>query len=1074
MSAVTRWLQLTLLLGMAILAGCTTADEETNGPMLDNSIPTPDTTGSTQAQAEQAIRDAGLIVGTITSEPSDTVTEGNVVRTDPPAGNSITVGSTVNIILSSGTASVDIPDVSGLTQAEAEAAIIAAGLVVGDILPEASAVVANGFVIRTAPAAAASATRGSRIDLIISTGPADTSVPDVVDQPEATAIAALTNVGLVVGIITRTDSDVIAAGNVISQSPVGGTMVSEGSTVNLVISLGVANIAVPDTVGLSQAAAETAILDSGLTVGDITEQADVNVPAGDVISQNPAAGTLVAATDAVDLVVSLGPTAVPVPDIVGLSEAEARTVVPNAGLEIGVVSFAFSTQVLRGDVISQSLPPGRDVAPDTVLDFVVSLGPPVDVPNVTGLERAAAEAAIVAANLVVGDVTEVIDFNVPAGNVISQDPLAGTQVSEDTAVDLVVSLGPPTVGVPDVVGQTQAAASSAITGVGLTVGNVSQQASANVPAGNVISQNPTAGVQAIVGSAVDLVVSSGPPTVAVPDVVGQTQAAAGSTITGAGLAVGTVSQQSSASVPSGSVISQNPDANTIVAVGSAVDLVISTGSATTTVPNVVGQSQAAANTAIGNANLVTGTITTQSSPTVPDGDVISQNPAGGSTATVGSGVDLVVSSGPSTTTVPNVVGQSQAAANTAITNANLVTGTITTQSSATVPDGDVISQNPAGGTTANTGISVDLIVSSGPANVNVPNVVGQSQAAASNTITSANLVVGVVTTQASASVPSGDVISQNPTAGTSVARDSAVDFVVSSGPASVVVPDVVGMTQAAATTDINNVGLVVGNVTTQASASVPNGSVISQNPAGGASVSDGSAVDLIVSSGPAVDAFSDEFDSNSLSDWTLRHQLESTPAQYTVLDINQTNAGQLTIVPLRTDGWFGANDAPLIFKNLTGNFAVWTRVNADSVATPGQAPASDFNSAGLMARNPAGATGPENYVMLNIGRQNNSIATGVGSETKTTVNSSSTRPLQTGSNQGDLILCRVGDQFISYRFLSGDSGWAETTRFDRADLPSTLQVGMVVNAFSAPADLRATFEFIRLRPTPASDTDCTP
>src|SRR5208283_2344619 len=118
--------------------------------------------------------------------------------------------------------------------------------------------------------------------------------------------------------------------------------------------------------------------------------------------------------------------------------------------------------------------------------------------------------------------------------------------------------------VPNVVGQTQAAASTAITTAGLVVGTVSTAASSTVPAGSVISTNPVAGTMANVGSSVNVVVSSGPAQVAVPNVVGQTQAAASTAITTAGLVVGTVSTAASSTVPAGSVISQGLVAGTMV------------------------------------------------------------------------------------------------------------------------------------------------------------------------------------------------------------------------------------------------------------------------------------------------------------------------------------------------------------------------------------------------------------------------------------------------------------------------------------------------------------------------------
>ena len=193
------------------------------------------------------------------------------------------------------------------------------------------------------------------------------------------------------------------------------------------------------------------------------------------------------------------------------------------------------------------------------------------VPNVVGQTQATATSAITAVGLVLGTVTSTSSSTVPVGSVISESPVAGTQVSGGTAVNLVISTG---VAVPGVVGQTQAAATSAITGAGLVLGTVTSATSNTVPVGSVISESPSAGTSVSGGSAVNLVISTG---VAVPNVVGQTQTAATSAITAAGLVLGTVTTASSTTVPSGSVISENPSAGTKVNGGSAVALVVSTG-----------------------------------------------------------------------------------------------------------------------------------------------------------------------------------------------------------------------------------------------------------------------------------------------------------------------------------------------------------------------------------------------------------------------------------------------------------------------------------------------------------------
>ncbi len=269
--------------------------------------------------------------------------------------------------------------------------------------------------------------------------------------------------------------------------------------------------------------------------------------------------------------------------------------------------------------------------------------------------------------------------------------------------------------VPDVVGMTQTSAQTAITNVGFAVGTITQQASDTVPAGDVISQLPTAGSAATAGTEIDLVVSTGAAAIAVPDVVGLTQAAATTAITNAGLTLGTVTQQASDTVPVGQVISQLPTAGTLVAADSEVNITVSAGPSPVSVPDLIGLTQAAAETAITNLGLAVGTVTEVSNPTVPVGQVFGQSPPSGTLVAEGTEVDLFVSAGPIPITVPNVVGLTEAAAMTALTSVGLTVGTISQASSNTVPAGQVISQNPAAGSTAASGAAVALVISTGPA-----------------------------------------------------------------------------------------------------------------------------------------------------------------------------------------------------------------------------------------------------------------------------------------------------------------------------------------------------------------------
>ncbi|HOV62035.1 MAG TPA: PASTA domain-containing protein, partial [Candidatus Hydrogenedentes bacterium] len=114
------------------------------------------------------------------------------------------------------------------------------------------------------------------------------------------------------------------------------------------------------------------------------------------------------------------------------------------------------------------------------------------------------------AGLTVGSVTRQCSDTVAAGRVISQDPAAGATIAPGTAVSLVIASGPCSVSVPGVVGLAQDAAATTLTGADLTVGSVTRQCSDTVAAGRVISQDPAAGAPVTSGSAVNLVVSSGP------------------------------------------------------------------------------------------------------------------------------------------------------------------------------------------------------------------------------------------------------------------------------------------------------------------------------------------------------------------------------------------------------------------------------------------------------------------------------------------------------------------------------------------------------------------------------------
>lgn len=144
-------------------------------------------------------------------------------------------GTTTGIVWSFST-NAQVPNVVGSTQIAATTAINGAGLVVGAVTQQYSDTVAAELVINQNPVGETQVNTGSSVDLVVSLGlPV---IPDVTGQAQAPAEAAITAATFTVGIITTAHSDTIAAGNVISQSPAGGTAIVSGTTIDLVVSDG--------------------------------------------------------------------------------------------------------------------------------------------------------------------------------------------------------------------------------------------------------------------------------------------------------------------------------------------------------------------------------------------------------------------------------------------------------------------------------------------------------------------------------------------------------------------------------------------------------------------------------------------------------------------------------------------------------------------------------------------------------------------------------------------------------------------------------------------------------------------
>jgi eukaryotic-like serine/threonine-protein kinase len=251
-------------------------------------VTVPDVVGQREAAASASLQQAGL-VAVPALHSSSAVPNGNVIAASPPAGTSVSKGSRVTISVSTGPSSSALPDVIGLEAAKAGAKLKAAGFKpTTEAQPSSS--VANGHVISTDPPAGTELQAGSPVTVEVSSGPPQTTVPDVTGQSRAAAEATLSDAGLKVGAVTQRSSSEQSPGTVLAQSPEVGTSSPRGATVELTVAEAPKEVAVPDIVGQNEAQAAATLGRAGFTPKTSTQITTEASQVGLVLAQTPSAG----------------------------------------------------------------------------------------------------------------------------------------------------------------------------------------------------------------------------------------------------------------------------------------------------------------------------------------------------------------------------------------------------------------------------------------------------------------------------------------------------------------------------------------------------------------------------------------------------------------------------------------------------------------------------------------------------------------------------------------------------------------------------------------------------------------
>lgn len=339
----------------------------------------------------------------------------------------------------------------------------------------------------------------------------EVEVPDLLGKSYSEAKEALNGVSLGIELGETRASTEYEPGQIISQSIEAGMKVDPNTTIVVDICGDGEEVTIPDVDGYTRDRAVKALEDAGFTV-DVTEAFDDNVAAGNVISITPKAGGKTSRGSVIRMVVSKGKQEdeeISVPKIEGLTEAEAKSTLTNAGLKSGTARSAFSDTVEEGRIISQSIKSGTKVPKDTAVSYEVSKGKEIKDVYIGNAEKnGSSESAVT--NYLTGKGLKVARSeqyhnSIPKGNVISYSPGNGSTVQVGSTVNIIVSLGPEPVKTASVPGA--GADLNEITARGFVVGNRTYEYSDSIAEGKIISCSPS-GTQNV-GTTINVVISKG-------------------------------------------------------------------------------------------------------------------------------------------------------------------------------------------------------------------------------------------------------------------------------------------------------------------------------------------------------------------------------------------------------------------------------------------------------------------------------------------------------------------------------------------------------------------------------------
>jgi serine/threonine-protein kinase len=340
-------------------------------------------------------------------------------------------------------ANIAVGDYTNLTDAQAQAAIVNAGLRVRTVKSP-SDTVATNHVIRQNPEPGVRVDRNALVELVISNGKPMVGLQDVRSYTATDAQRLLQAQGFPVTTVRKFDNS--AKDNVIDTLPKPGTQVRPGSRITLIVSNGPQPVEVPNFVGMSVDNARAQAARLGIAL-DTSQQAAVNgVPADTIALQDIAPGTKIDKNTQVHATVSTGvqsgippgTTTVAVPSVVNQPYQAAINALGSAQFTVAV---HYQIQAAsNGYIVAQEPPPNAQVPSGSTINVTLSV--PGEVPDTNGMSITDATATLAASGYAIARTVYTTTAGA-GGRVVGTDPQVGTNLAPGTPVTLVVNGAPP-------------------------------------------------------------------------------------------------------------------------------------------------------------------------------------------------------------------------------------------------------------------------------------------------------------------------------------------------------------------------------------------------------------------------------------------------------------------------------------------------------------------------------------------------------------------------------------------------------------------------------------------------------